>query len=130
VREPRGRPRRKAAPGGQPAAAAQRATAAAQGPAGPPAPQPAPGTRARAAAITGAAGRTAARTAPSGAGRRAPDVVAGEHHAPSASADRVSSEPSHEEIAARAYELHQRGVPGDAQSHWEAAKRELTSEAR
>jgi Protein of unknown function (DUF2934) len=130
VREPRGRPRRKAAPGAQPAEATQRPAATAQGPAKPSAAQPAPGTRARAAAITGAAGRTAARTAPSGAGRRAPDVVAGEHRAPPASADRVSSEPSHEDIAARAYELYQRGVPGDAQSHWELAKRELTSEAR
>jgi DUF2934 family protein len=130
MREPRARTRRKAAPGGQPAAAAQRPTAAAQGTAGPPATQPAPGTQARAAAITGAAGRTARPTARSGADRRAPDAVGGEHHAPPASADRVSSEPSHEEIAARAYELHERGVPGDAQSHWEAAKRELTSEAR
>ena len=44
--------------------------------------------------------------------------------------DRVngdSSEPSREEIAVRAYHLYAEGVPGDAEAHWFAAERELTS---
>ena len=39
------------------------------------------------------------------------------------------SAPSHEDIAARAYELYERGSPGDAQAHWLAAERELTRTA-
>jgi Protein of unknown function (DUF2934) len=35
--------------------------------------------------------------------------------------------PSHEAIAARAYELYQRGVPGDAAAHWQIAETELRS---
>jgi hypothetical protein len=34
---------------------------------------------------------------------------------------------SHEEIAARAYELYERGVPGTAEAHWLAAEREVMS---
>jgi len=33
------------------------------------------------------------------------------------------SGPSHEQIATRAYELHERGSPGDAEAHWLAASR-------
>jgi len=38
------------------------------------------------------------------------------------------SAPSREEIAVRAYELYAQGSPGDAEAHWLAAERELTSE--
>jgi hypothetical protein len=116
----------RAAPAGQQAAPAERSTAAAEAPAAPPAPQSAPTSRARAAALTGTA-TTAARTAGSATRQRASDIARAEPPAPPASADKPSSEPSQEEIAARAYELYQRGVPGDAHAHWEAAKRELTS---
>lgn len=34
--------------------------------------------------------------------------------------------PAHEEIAARAFELYEQGVPGDAESHWQAAERALS----
>jgi len=34
---------------------------------------------------------------------------------------------SQEEIAARAYELYERGAPGDAVAHWHDAERELAS---
>jgi Protein of unknown function (DUF2934) len=33
--------------------------------------------------------------------------------------------PSHEQIAARAFELYEQRIPGDADSHWETAEREL-----
>ncbi len=36
---------------------------------------------------------------------------------------------SHEQIAARAYELYEDGQPGDQMDHWLAAERELVSEA-
>ncbi len=36
--------------------------------------------------------------------------------------------PSHEVIAARAYELYQRGAPGDHVGHWLAAERELSTQ--
>jgi hypothetical protein len=35
---------------------------------------------------------------------------------------------SHDQIAARAYELYEQGHPGDAEAHWLAAERDLTSE--
>jgi hypothetical protein len=37
------------------------------------------------------------------------------------------SGPSHEAIAARAYELHESGAPGDHVEHWLAAERELST---
>jgi Protein of unknown function (DUF2934) len=40
--------------------------------------------------------------------------------------DSRPSAPSHEEIAARAYELYEQGATGDADAHWLAAERELT----
>lgn len=43
--------------------------------------------------------------------------------------ERMQSEPSsssHEQIAARAYELYQQGLPGGAEAHWLAAEQELT----
>ncbi len=36
--------------------------------------------------------------------------------------------PSHEQIAVRAHELYEQGYPGDAEAHWLAAERDLTSE--
>ncbi len=39
------------------------------------------------------------------------------------------SAPSHEQIAARAYELYEQGFPGDAESHWSAAQQQLMSES-
>jgi hypothetical protein len=35
--------------------------------------------------------------------------------------------PSHDEIAARAYELYESNAPGDAAAHWLSAERQLTS---
>jgi hypothetical protein len=130
AKEQRARPRDKAAPAGQQAAAEERPRAVGETPAARPAPQAAPGSRARAAAMSATVGRTAARTAGSGSRPRVLDSVTPKHQPPPASADEVSPEPSHEEIAARAYELYERGVPGDADSHWAAAKRELTSASR
>ena len=40
-----------------------------------------------------------------------------------------ASAPSHEQIAVRAYELHAKGSPGDAEAHWLAAEQELTSDS-
>ena len=40
-----------------------------------------------------------------------------------------ASAPSYEDIAVRAYELYAQGAPGDAEGHWLAAERELTSQA-
>ena len=40
------------------------------------------------------------------------------------------SPPSENEIAARAFELYEQGVPGGAQSHWDIAERELGAPAR
>lgn len=78
----------------------------------------------RAAAISGQVGRT-----PSSSRPRRPDPIDTRQHTSSAVPDNFV-EPSHEEIAARAYDLYQRGVPGDARAHWEAAKRELTSSSK
>jgi predicted NBD/HSP70 family sugar kinase len=36
-----------------------------------------------------------------------------------------SRSPSHDEIAARAYELYERGVAGDCVAHWLAAEQQL-----
>lgn len=130
AKDQRGRTRGSTAPAGRQAAAAERSTTVAEPPPAPPAPPSAQRDRARAAVIAGTAGRTAGRTAGSGAPHRASDIATAEHQAPPATADKASLEPSHEEIAARAYELYQRGVPGDAQSHWEAAKRELSAASR
>jgi hypothetical protein len=105
---------------GRPAAAVQPRAATA-------APQTAPESRARAAAMTGTGARTADRTTGSGTRPRPRDKVTTEDQVARAPAARPSSEPSEQDIAARAYELYQRGVPGDANAHWEAAKRELTS---
>jgi hypothetical protein len=44
--------------------------------------------------------------------------------APAVSHDDASAA-SHEEIAARAYELYERGAPGDHFEHWLAAENEL-----
>ena len=73
--------------------------------------------RARGAAIAGTANGTG-RAPGSGSRRRTANLTGGEDQAPPASVANVSREPTHEEIAARAYELYERGVPGDAHSHW------------
>jgi hypothetical protein len=43
--------------------------------------------------------------------------------------ERVEASPSasHEQIATRAYELYERGAPGDHLAHWLTAERELSS---
>jgi hypothetical protein len=41
---------------------------------------------------------------------------------------RESPPVSHEQIAARAYELHLQGLPGGAEAHWLAADQELTEQ--
>jgi Arc/MetJ-type ribon-helix-helix transcriptional regulator len=38
--------------------------------------------------------------------------------------------PSHEAIAARAYQLYEQGAPGDAVQHWLAAERDLSTRSR
>jgi hypothetical protein len=35
--------------------------------------------------------------------------------------------PSHDDIAARAYELYERGAPGTPDDHWRTAERELST---
>jgi hypothetical protein len=122
TRDVKAPPAERAAAGGQHASPAERSASRER--------RAEPGARSRHAAITGAAGRTAARTGRSGTPGPAPGIVSTERQPPPASADEVSSEPSHDAIAARAYELYQRGMPGGAHSHWEAAKRELTSVSR
>ena len=57
------------------------------------------------------------------AGARAPDAPA-EAPAPDAPAGA-----SRDQIAVRAYELYEQGHPGDADAHWLAAERDLTSES-
>jgi hypothetical protein len=39
----------------------------------------------------------------------------------------VAQPPTHEEIAARAFEMYEHGEPGDAAAHWHAAERELSA---
>jgi hypothetical protein len=128
AREQRVRTRHKSVPERHQAAAAEGPIAVAEPTPVPLAPPAARASRTR-GAITGTAERTD-RAAGRGSRRRAAPVVNREDQAPPASAGGVSPEPSHEEIAACAYELYQRGVPGDANSHWEAAKRELSSAPR
>jgi hypothetical protein len=121
-----GRTPQKAAPAAQQAVRAEGPRASVT-PAARPAPRAAPrqspatSGAGRAAAISGTVGRSA-----SGSRARGSDLVVARNHPPPASRGKVV-EPSHEEIATRAYDLYQRGVPGDAHTHWEAARRELTS---
>lgn len=122
----RGRARHKSVPDRHHPAAADRPTAVAEPPPVALAPRAARASHTRAAALVDTAERTD-QSAGGGSRRRAAQVVTGEDQAQRGSAGAVSREPSHEEIAARAYELYQRGVPGDANSHWEAARRQLTS---
>ena len=50
-------------------------------------------------------------------------------HAPTgAQAPDVPPGASRDQIAVRAYELYEQGHPGDAEAHWLAAERDLTSE--
>jgi hypothetical protein len=53
---------------------------------------------------------------------RAPPVA----DPPPAAATR-SRPPSHDEIAARAFELYEHGTPGGPEQHWAAAERELST---
>ncbi len=57
----------------------------------------------------------------------APQPPAPQPPAPAVRAPEPPRAPTHEEIAARAFELYERGVPGDAESHWQAAERELSA---